>query len=252
MKSKAGRIAVTQIGLLAITTCLLPVLLQADTPSSCAATVVTADPFPSASNYVCSDGYNYWLGFTDLGAITPGETALPTGTMLYATAVAPGTVAITLEPGGTAQFLPGQTYSWEYEFVESSPGNTALSAAGSDYGAAISNPTLTTTINALNVVYPDGVFSPTVGSQLASLTLSNGALQMAAVSGFDGLQFVNTLSGIGQQTFIQSISNEIFITSDSNSINPTPEPKAIVLFTAGLVFVLLIVRFRRNRGTETA
>ncbi len=73
----------------------------------------------------------------------------------------------------------------------------------------------------------------TVGSQLASLTLSNGALQTVGVGDIDGLQFVNTLSGIGGSTSVQSVSNEV---------GETPEPQAVVLLGIGLLFLILIVR----------
>ncbi len=121
MKIAAQSGAMTKLGLLAMTACISPVFLQA-TPPACPSTVAAGAAFPD-STYVCSETDNYWLEFTDLGAITPGDTALPAGTIFHIDTVTPGTIAVTIEPGGTAQFASDDTYSWEYDVVEDSASN---------------------------------------------------------------------------------------------------------------------------------
>lgn len=228
MKNAGRRAGPRRILLAAIWACLAPLIVRADSIPPCPSTVVANAAFPDNS-YICSETDNLWLGFENLG------TPLPEGTIFHIDTVTPGTVAITIEPGGSDQFTPGDTYSWEYEVIEDDPDNAPIVLAGSDYNAEFGNPTLTTVINEVDVTYPGGTPTPgTPGATLGTLDLTSGALQELSLGGpEEGLQFVNTLT-IGDGEVIQAVSNEI---------GEAPEPLPSILLVSGL---LLLGAFSRR------
>jgi hypothetical protein len=217
--------------------CLSPALLTAG-PVACPSTVALTNVFPTSTSYVCSETDNVWYQFQDLGAVTTGETALPTGTVFHIDTISPDDIAITLEPGATAQFVAGDIYSWTFSVAEDAITNDPIVGADADYGAEGTFPTLTTTVTALTNFTgynADGTPIDTVGSQVGSITVSNGSNQQVGFSPVLGVTITDTLTGIGATTEIQSLSN---------SINETPEPRSIYLL--GLAIIVLGLKFRRR------
>jgi hypothetical protein len=217
--------------------CLSPALLTAG-PVACPSTVALTNVFPTSTSYVCSETDNVWYQFQDLGAVTTGETALPTGTIFHIDTISPNDIAITVEPGATAQFVAGDIYSWTFSVAEDAITNIPVVGVDADYGAEGTSPTLTTTVTALTNFTgynADGTPIDTVGSQIGSLTVSNGSTQQIGVSPVLGVTFKDTLTGIGGNTEIQSLSN---------SIEEAPEPRSIYLL--GLAIIVLGLKFRRR------
>jgi len=217
--------------------CLSPALLSASS-LGCPSTVVQNAAFPASTSYVCNETDNVWFQFEDLGAITPGETALPVGTIFHVDTINPRDIAITLEPAGGGQFVAGDTYSWTFSVAEDAITNIPIIGADADYGAEGTFPTLTTTVTALTNFTgynPDGTPIDTLGSQIGSLTINNGSSQQVGFSPVLGVQFTDTLTGIGTDTEIQSLSN---------SIEEAPEPRSIYLL--GLAIVVLGLKSRRR------
>jgi len=216
--------------LCAVVASLSPLILRATPITACPSTIVADAGFPGVS-YVCSEGDDLWLGFENLGA------PLPDGTIFHIDSVASSTAAITLEPGGTDQFIAGDTYKWEYEIIEDSAANPEIILAGSAYDADLGDPTLTTTVDEVDVTYPDDVPTPAApGPTLGTLDLTNGALQDMTLGGVEGLQVVDTLT-IGSGEVVQSVSNEI---------GEAREPMSSLLLGSGL---LLLGAFWRRRLT---
>lgn len=204
----------------------------------CPNTVGQNAAYPSG-NYVCRETDNLWFGFTDAGAVTPGDSALPVGTIFHIDNVGPNDLAITLEPGGTATFLTGATYAWSFFVTEDSFGNMPLVGADSDYGAQGTQPTLITRVEAVTVdsFNADGTANTTLGSLLGTLTNTNGSLIRMDTGPVNGLKFTNTLTGIGANTTIQSLSN---------TVQEAPEPRSGI--EAGVCVCLLIgLRAKRRR-----
>lgn len=214
--------------------CLSPAFLIAG-PVTCPSTVALTNTFP-ASTYVCNETDNIWFKFQDLGAVTMGQTALPTGTIFHIDTITPDDVAITLEPGASGQFLAGATYSWTFSVAEAALTDIPIVSADSDYGAQGTSPTLTTTVTALTNFTgynADGTPIDTVGSQIGTVTNTNGSNQQIGFSPVLGVQFTDTLTGITANTEIQSVSN---------SINESPEPQSTYL----LGLAMLGLKFRRR------
>lgn len=241
MKIAAQSGAMTRLGWLALTACMSPLFLQAAVPPACPTTAGQNAVFSGAT--LCAETDNYWFEFTDLDGTTLGNslgvnTALPTNTNFHIDSVIPGNIAITIEPGGPAQFATGDTYGLMFDVVEDAAGNVPFGGVSASYDTTGGNFELQTTVTGLNVNYsPFNLSNPassvTALSQLAQLTLMNGALQMAGTGTVDGLQYVDVISGIGSATTIQSISNDA---------EEAPEPQAVVLLGLGLPFMFLIRR----------
>lgn len=221
--------------LIACLTGLLVTPVRAGQIPSCPTQVTDNVTFPSGGNYVCAETDNYWLDFVDYGG-SNGITSLPEGTIFHIDSMAPGEVAITIEPSTGAQFLAGDTYKWGYDVVENSFDNEPIAGIDADFGAEGTIPALTVTPNDVDVLsyHSDGTPNRSVGGQIASLDLNNGALQEAGFAPVLGVQFTDTLTGIGADTTVQSVSN---------SIDETPEPGTLVI--AGLGLIVCGFRFRR-------
>lgn len=217
--------------------CLSPILLNAS-PLACPTTVIDNAAFPSGT-YVCLETDNVWLSFADLGAVTSGMSALPDGTIFHIDTVVPGEVSITIEPTLENQFAAGATYSWTYEVVEDSLSNPFISGASADYGAEGTSPSFVTTLTEVDVsgYNPDGTPIATLGTAgaLGSLTNTTGALEQTGFAPVSGAIFTDTLTGIGNDTTIQSISNDI---------QEAPEPLPEWLLGLGLMACGLQARRR--------
>jgi len=228
-----------KILLLAGLICLSPAFLSAGT--ACPSMVALTNTFPTSTSYVCDETDNVWFQFQDLGAVTAGETALPAGTIFHIDTVTTDEIDITLEPGETAQFVAGDTYSWTFSVAEDAFTNPPIVGADADYGAEGPYPTLTTTVTALTNFTgynADGTPIDTVGSPIGSgLNVTNGSNQQYGFSPVLGLVFTDTLTGIAANTEIQSISNSIEEAS-------VPEPQSIYLL--GLAIIVLGLKFRRG------
>jgi len=221
--------------------CLSPALLSAGPVTMCPSTVALTNTFPSTS-YVCTETDNVWFQFVDLSTLNSTNntnyTALPDGTYFHIDTITPSDIAITLEPGQGGQFVAGDTYAWTYSVAEDATANPPIIDADADYGAEGTSPTFTTTVTALTNFTgynADGTPIDTVGGQIASLIVSDGSNKTGYFPSVPGVQFTDTLTGIGSTTEIQSLSN---------SIGEAPEPRSIYLL--GLAFIVLGLKFRRR------
>lgn len=146
----------------------------------------------------------------------PGDSALPTGTTFHIDQITPGDIAITLEPSGGAQFLPGATYAWSFVVVENSLTNPRFVGVDSDYGSAGPVPTLTSVVNGLNVTSynADGTANVTPAGLLGTMINSSGAVGQFSFPGITGVSVTQTLSGIGATTSIQTLSFSVAESSE--------------------------------------
>lgn len=208
-------------------------LLNAQSPAPCPTTVGQNITFPTGS-YICGETDNVWYAFEDLGAVTAGDSALPDDTVFHIDTVVPGTIAITLEPAGPAQFNPGATYSWTFIVAEDDVTNQPIFGADADYGAEGVSPIFTTQVNALTNFTgynANGTPIATLGGQVGTITNTNGANRFVTFAAVLGVQFTDTLTGIGANTTVQSISN---------SIEEADEPAPEWLLGLGLIFLGLL------------
>lgn len=218
---------------------IFPALLKAG-PPACPNTVADMAIFPGAANngYVCSETDNVWYDFEDLSTLSMSTyTALPADTYFHIDQIVPYQIAITLEPGGMAQFAGGQTYSWTFTVAEDSLSNLPIYSINSDYGSEFGDGTLTTTVQGLTITgyNADGSAITSPIGQIADFTNTNGAnITVGFAAPVYALQITDVLTVASNET-LQSVSN---------SIEETPEPGSVVLM--GLATVFLGSFFRRR------
>lgn len=228
-----------QRGVLLAVACFTPALLNASSLGACPTTVIEDVTFPAGGSYLCQETDNIWLNFFDYGG-SGGITPLPPGTIFHIDTVVPDEVAITLEPSLSGQFVAGDTYEYGYGVVEDAFSNPPIVAASSDFGAEGAIPTLTTTVTELDVssYNADGSPNTSLAATLGTLTNTNGALQSFVFGPVLGVQFTNTITVIGSDTTIQSLSNDI---------EEAPEPDPAILGGLGILLLGLGLRRRAAR-----